>query len=486
MVFLDWDDSSTEDSETLATFLGQRQSEAERAEQRAKADEFIRKILSGDVDDQSGPYKLRAIVEHDRWYVPVKDNGRFELLNVAKGQYERLICDVSKKDGRRTERKGKGGQFLPVYCQEPAAMRTICVDGRTLARSLPVNVTGLLIQNLDEDTPRELSSEFFPQMVSLADSVEIEDVLLADGPVDAAKLRSYQWLVDMVNDERVHLSPSIIEGAVATIFTHHDREYGTEHHPPIKMDGTTIFRRILNDAQFDGIVINSYSTFGRCGKSVQNMLLSLSFLQRALDQDTCHLRVKDLTARSRAEFELWLYINSFPTEREIIEETDANGQRIIYAVSKQPVESWREQECCGLQDAQMVSTPKFIIQPAPDSKPGFGKGASSILCPGLLARELYVRPPKGKQTIHNWRPGRKMIVGRLLSEEDINDSLRRLTIAHELLKLVPAGANRVPRSAMLTVVGADFVRRVPYCCSRAWIETEIEEAERYSRKWVWG
>jgi hypothetical protein len=205
----------------LATILGQA-SEAHRAAEREKADAFIRQILSGDVDDGSGSYKLRAIVEHDFWYVPIKENGRFELLNIEKGQCERLICAVSKRDGRRTERTGKGGQFVPAYSGKPAH-KNIRVDGRTLARSLPVNATGLLIHDHDEQRDQngqefrrcELSSEFFPRMQSLADAVEIEDVLLAAEPIDATRLREYKLLVDMADDEHLHMSPSIIEGEVA-------------------------------------------------------------------------------------------------------------------------------------------------------------------------------------------------------------------------------------------------------------------------------
>src|SRR5690606_26302891 len=75
----------------------------------------VMRLLAGEGEDNAGPYWLRFIVEGDAWCVPLKPDGTFELLNTRKGEHDRLVAGVSKRDGHRSVRQGAGGQMLPVY-----------------------------------------------------------------------------------------------------------------------------------------------------------------------------------------------------------------------------------------------------------------------------------------------------------------------------------------------------------------------------------
>ncbi len=476
-----------DDSSSSPNFYGP--SEAEIAAQQAKFAQFYHDLMNGNLEDNSGPYKLRSIVEGDCWWVPTKDDKTFELLNVKKGELKRLIAGITKSDGRRTNREGQGGQYVQVYCQKPNTPAKQ-FNGRQLARVLPKNVAGLVIKGIngtnDDDKPLELSVEFFDELRTLASAVELEDALLADGPIDAKVLLKAKWLVVTYNDylcERFF----ILGAHGCTAATHEDKLVEDDPEIVIKhMTGKELFQRVLDTPELDGIDVNRCE-FGRNGKVCKDMLLAPSFLHRALEGGQCHLRVKEYVVRSQEEFELWLELNDFPREREILEDTTADGQMTIKARSTRPVSDWRVQEVDHTQNTDLiVETPPFIIRTASPGD-GFGQLASEVLCPGLLARYLYKSPPKKrKDSQHNWKPGKFMLVGTALSYEDIKEAKKRIQLAHELLKLIPVGESKVPRHALLTVLGASFAKGKPVAMTREWIEGCIVQSEKYCSKWVWG
>ncbi len=435
----DWFDYLSDDDTDSSGSVTARRAEpssADLAAQQAKFEDFLSRIRSGDVEDNAGAYNLRFIVEADKWFVPLKDDGAFELVNVKQGQYDRLIAGVSKKTGRRTERAGAGGQFLQVFCHEPMMVRTARHDGRTLVRSLPDKIAGILIQYEDE--------------------------------------------------EQLWSSSAVSLGHVATASTNKDCEAFDDECVIKSMSGEELFSRVIAESGCDGLAINAGISFGRNGKAVQNMLLAPGILHRALTRERCYLRMDEPVARSREEFELWLELNDFPAEREIHETTNAKGENLIVALSKKTSERWRQQEVDGLQDLQIVKSQTFVVKLEPTVASQFGKGPSLILCPGQLARALYTPPPKGKKTQHNWHPGKSILLGRLLSDEDIEKSRHRLLLANELLKLLPAGASQISRASILTVSGANFLRLVPYAATREWIEGTIAQAKQNCSKLVTG
>lgn len=487
----DWFDYlSDDDTESSGSVIGTARtsglSDAELAAQQAKFEDFRSRVKSGDVEDNAGASNLRFIVEADNWFVALKDDGDFELVNVKQGQYKRLIAGVSKKTGRRTERVGTGGQFLQVFCHEPTTVQSARHNGRTLVRSLPDKITGILIQHDDEEHRLELGSEFFEALRELANSVELEDALLASGPIDSTKLRRAMWSVPVLNNDHLWSTSAVSSGHVATASTNQDCQAFDYECAVKSMSGEALFTRVISEPSYDGLGINAGISFGRNGKAVQNMLLAPGLLHRALTRDRFYLRMNEPIARSREEFELWLELNDFPAQRDIHETTNAKGENLLVAVSKKPSEHWRQQETDGLQDLQIVKSQTFVVKPEPAVESQFGQGPSLILCPGQLARALYTPPPKGKKTQHNWHPGKSILLARVLSDEDIQKSSHRLLLANELLKLLPAAASQIARTSILTVGGANFLRLVPYAATREWIEGTIEQAKQNCSKLVTG
>lgn len=481
------DDSTNRPSTTMRDLMGL--SEAEIAERQARSAQFIQGIFDGTSEDNSGPDKLRTLIECDAWYVPIKANGEFEFLNVKKGEYPPLIARVSKEDGRRTVREGTGGQFLPIYRSAPQGQFKQ-VDGRTLVRQLPEKVTGLLVDfdYEDEDVSfKELyADEHFDTLRSLLPALELEALLLAsDEFVNTAELRKANFRVVTINNGQLCAKSEIV-GTVASASTH---EFLDAHDDECKievMTGEELFKRIVASDNLDGLKITGGNIYSDEWNRISNMVFSLNFLHRALTQDRCSFRYNEPIVRNREEFELWLAQTRFPKEREIVEAV-VDGRKVIYAKSAVDTDEWAQHECLRESgDKVKVTTSNFEIRPEPTREPGFGRGPSSVLCPGLLADTLYRTArdaDKSKSKPPVWKPGLNLGFCRILSDSDIAASKERLTMARELLKLLPRGEKKIPRTAMLSVDGARCTReRFPETATREWIEATVKEAEASSRK----
>ena len=94
-----------------------------------------------------------------------------------------------------------------------------------------------------------------------------------------------------------------------------------------------------------------------------------------------------------------------------------------------------------------------------------GPGETRILCAGLLAQRLYDQD--------HWSPD-----GWFVSKQERLRAAQLAGWAHELLKLIPAGKDRVPRSAILSVDGATFLHRRPEFRDRGWIEKQHQRHTR--------
>ncbi len=449
----------------------------EERERKEKHEKFIKDVLTGDSEDNSGPYEMRCIVEYKDWYVPLGDDGQYEILNVRKGEYERLVAGLNK-DGRRNVRGGQGGQCLPVYKSKPQG-NCAHLDGPELIRSLPAKITGLLMERKEGEPLEELSSEFFEPLKRLVKSAEVEKALLEPGPIDTAKLREAKFIVAMNSNNLPYVNYDM-----AHIATNEDM-YLVDSDSRKEMTGEEIFKHVLEKDYFAGIVFNSPCMFGPEGDEIKEMGISLNFIDRALKSDRCELRAPQLVARNRKEFEYWLDMSLFPKERETLEEKDTDGTTYICAVSKEPCNYWRQQETTyGTIEPKIVSTPKFKLLNEPMLEGELAKGPSPILCPGLIAKSLYCQLPMKDRKENLWRPGKSLLFARWLSADDIANSKERIMLANELLKLIPAGADSIPKTSLLSVAGGQFLCWIQAARKREWAQTVLEQAKRNCKMFV--
>ena len=450
---------------------------------QAKFKEFVSQILSGDSEDNAGPYEMRCIVERDSWFIPKNKNGSPEILNVKKGEFTRLWAGVSKRDGRRTVREGRGGQLLPIYQELPESVdrsNYVEMNGRQLVRSLPKGITGLLAQSRIDEPMRELDFDHFDTLLGLADAIELEDSLMVDGPIETAPLLNYKFRVAMYKTYFWNNSE------VASIATFEDRQFFNSDECRVEMmTGREIFTRLLEDGSYAGAVLNPSNDIGRKGEHIRGLFLSLNFMQRALTQSQCQLRLPEFTVRSREEFDEWLLNVYFPKPNEVIEEKDSSGKTFFHSIARGTELEWDIRECQYCDKTSQVQTPKFELRPAPaTNEDEMAAGASVALCPAKLAQNLFCQLPERNRRDYVWAPGKNVGLGRLLSESDIAASKERIIMATELLKLIPAGADSIPPSAMKSVDAAQFVRRMPQIAKREWAESALQQAKKYCKKFV--
>lgn len=450
----------------------------EKREREEKHQKFITDILTGDSEDNSGPYEMRCIVEQKDWYVPLDENGQYEILNVKKGEYERIVAGINKKDGRRTVRGGQGGQFLPVY-KNKGNGNFAHLDGPQLINSLPAKITGLLVEKKIGEPLEELSSEFFEPLRKLIKSAEVENVLLSDGPINTAKLREATFIVAMNNNKLPYVNYDL-----AHIATNEDMDLISSESKK-EMKGEEIFKLVLRQDYFAGIIFNSPCMFGPEGDEIKDMAVSLNFLDRALKSDSCELRAPKMVARNRKEFEYWLDMEFFPKANDIIEEKNTDGTTSIYAVTKEPCNYWRPQETTyGTIEPKIVSTPRFKLLNEPVGENELAKGPSPILCPGLIAKSLYYQLPVKDRRENIWRPGKSLLFARWLSAQDIADSKERIMLANELLKLIPQSEDSIPQTSLLSVAGGQFLCWIQAARKREWVKTVLEQAKRNCKTFV--
>lgn len=457
---------------------------AQKKMQEAKHKELIWQILSGDVEDNAGPYEMRCIVENDLWFVPIKSDGKFQILNVKKGEFARLYAAVSKKDGRRTVREGRGGQLLPIYRQLPdGADREdfAQIDGRQLARTLPSNITGLLVERQSDEPLRELDSEYFPTLRGLADAIELEDALMAGGRIKSELLLNYRFRVAMYNDRLWQ------RRELASIATFADKQFfDSVEITVVEMSGKEIFTRILEDGTYAGAILNPGHDLGRHGEMFRGLMLSLNLIDRLLHQDETTLGLEQYIVRSRAEFEEWLTHVYFPKPYQIIEEEDLSGKSFIWATATGVNLEWSILECeTFCERLSQVETPKFELRSAPGSEDDLAAGRSQVLCPARLARNLFLQLPERNRRDFIWAPGKNVGLGRILSAKDVEASRERVKLATELLKLIDGSQAISPRT-MLSVDGAQFVQELPKLAARAWAESALQQAKRYCKPFVIG
>ncbi|MDX2106054.1 MAG: hypothetical protein SFY67_06590 [Candidatus Melainabacteria bacterium] len=462
------DFSEEEIAEMMSPQLAAKK-EAERKHKQVMLD-----IMAGDFDDNTDTYKLRYMVEHDEWFLPLAQDGDFEIQNIKKGEFERLFAGKNKKTGKKTDRDGQGGQLLPVYQTESKINgKYKKLNGRELACSLPENISGLLVDWVEDDTRRELSKDYFQYLEELAEAVEIERVLCTDGPVDTAKLRKAHFLSAWYQDN------PYVNYDLAYASTHDDNDYFSDQTTVKRMTGSELFEAILKRDYHAGLRIDLGSIYSATSVDLKNVVLSRNFMHRALSQDSCHWRVPEFVARNKEEFELWLDCVQFPKEREIVEET-IGAKNFIHAVSKKEENFWYAQETDNIEreTPQLVKTEKFELQNLPSSAHEIAPGPSKILCPGRLAGRLFYVLPERDRREFVWRPGFSLGFCRVLSGADIALSKERIKILNELIKLVPEGGTEIPLSSFLSYDGGKFFFFKKEARQLDWLKQSLAQAKK--------
>lgn len=447
---------------------------AKKKEDERKHKEQMLDLMFGDFDDNTDGYKLRYMVEHDDWYLPLCDDGDFEIQNIKKEEYERLFAGINKKSGKKTVRTGQGGQLMPVYQSHSKINGKFKhVNGRELAHLLPKNISGLLVDWIEDDSRRELSKEYFEKLRLLADAVEVERLLCVDGPVDTEKLRNAQFLVAWYKND------PYVDYDLAYAATNLDNKYFSEQATVKPMIGTDLFKAVLKQDFYAGLKINLGSIFSRKSVELQNVVLSRNFMTRALSENSCHWRAPELVARNKEEFELWLDFSNFPKERETVEET-TGGKQFIYAVSKKESDSWSLQETSEMKSetAKLAKTDKFELLNLATSADEIAPGASKILCPGHIALRLFCMLPERDRREFVWRPGFSLGFCRFLSGKDIAASKERIKYINELLKLIPQGESAMPLSALLSYDGGKFFCFKPIARQLDWLKQALAQAKK--------
>lgn len=469
----------------------QQHKEAEEKERRRQFDETLKKLFFGD-DDNSGPELLRDLVESSIWFVPVKDDGSFDVVNAKRGEYKLAIGEGENVKGKKG---GKGGQLLPVFADDKRKRKFTRLDGRELVRSLDGiagGVEGLLL-HLQDKPPLELRKDHFAELRSLVVALDLEEVLGAPAPEQVEFLKSSIFLIEMQDGKaKINYTNEI---RVIDACTHRDRTSKFASGEYVPMTGEQLFRLVVEDPELDGVLINPLHTTGIGSQKVYRLFLSVDFAHNLLKGIDIRPGAHPLAARTFEEVKLWLKMRRFPGKDRKLIDAPLPEHTLVRATVHESC-AWSMQEGAGNQyssDGQTwspvfalppnvppaIETCPYSTKPGPD---GYGTGASAILCAGFLAGQLNARFYKEPET---YKFGRWILFGRYLDAFDLGYAQERLAVARELLKLIPPGENRVPRHCIRTIEGTAYIRDYPYAIEREWIEATIKHAERFQKPFVW-
>ncbi|MDZ4832533.1 MAG: hypothetical protein SGJ27_01905 [Candidatus Melainabacteria bacterium] len=454
--------------------------------------EAARNLFMAAAKDESLPNLLRNILQSD-WYVPGDSAESLQTIVVKPGEY-RLVLEPSRiKKNKKSKanltaakdaQNGIGGKLLPLYAVAPETPPFVLVNGRTLFGRGSAGADGLLV-HVNDETPFEIGRHHFDLMASLAEQCDLEEVIVSPGPDQVAKLMAATWWVEGNAEEeenQVTAKTVINDCRVAWAHTGPDRSGLAGFRRQIT--GENLFRGVINNPAADGIVVNEKLGIG--DTAMFNPVFSLECIQEMLKGNDLRIGVKPLPARTLTEIEQWLRCRSFPYQNRRYIDASYDGEALVRVMVPEG-HDWNMNESLGNQCRRKPTwSPVFSLPPVETrTQSGFGDGISAILCPGLLARDLNASAyPDGADPKKYWKWGRNLLFGRLLDKKDISMSKERLALARELEKMLPEGADCIPRGMMRTVEGAAFLRKHPHGGTRIWIEGTVKQAERYTKTWV--
>lgn len=260
-------------------------------------------------------------------------------------------------------------------------------------------------------------------------------------------------------------------------------EYLDDRYRPVT--GAELFRQVVEDEKSDGVLIDDYK---RCEpgdvSACRNLLLSPGFCAAAMEGRDCRPGADPMPAQSRAEIELWLELHFFPTSRQAVEATRPDGSRLLRFHADSHYRPWSCLETTDVQGTDSdIWSPVFALSAEAAARgPGdFGDRPSRILCPGLLAARKLRGTAPGTRAF-----GTFVGIGRFQDAVSRRDAAMQVVAASEMLKLIPKGQGRVPRTAFLTVEGAAEARKRPDFFTRPGLEAERAHGLRHARVWAWG
>lgn len=471
--------------------------EGER-ERRAQYEKTLKEILFSTEPIPDTTSLVRRVVETEHWFLPIAPDGDFERLAGSDTRAQRALTRPLAH-GEPERRPGRGSRpptelilAMSVDPGRPARQLT----GRELAHAVPPDAAGAIFvfDTGGADDAVGLRREELPLLTQLADSLDLEQLLVEPGPGQVKALQAARWYVPVANEQLAPSPPGWGDPTV-NVYTHPDRAEA-EHAPMIELDGLTLCKQLGNRGDYVGLSVNAGSPVGTGDQETRALMLGPSFARDIVRGVDPRRGAGPLPARTLAEALLWLDLEGFPWEhREIVLAPASyappeNGAVMIQVRSKK-ASTWRIYETSYAQPERRGPTvsPVFAVArpetlpatlPAP-VPPAFlmfrgeflnrdvsaltseaidlGEGQTKILCAGLLARKLYEQD--------HWAPS-----GWFVSKQERLRAAQLAGWAHELLKLIPPGADRLPHSAVLSVKGASILHTRPDFSERAWIEKQ--------------
>lgn len=478
---------------------------------RAQFEATLRAIISAPSPVADQRSLVRRIVEAERWFVPIEPDGSFVRLRTIDDRTLQAFTLPLSADGagsRRARPKLAPSSVVTAHVSDPGcAARQL--TGRELARAIPADAGGILLV-LNDETTFGLGRAELPLLTQLADSLDLEQLLIDPAPGQIAALRAARWYVPASNEKLRPKEPGYGDPTVL-VYTHPDRAEARTG-PMIELDGLTLCTQLAGRGDYVGIDVNVGRPVGSGDQETRALVLGPSFARDVVRGVDRRPGGAPLPARTLAEVILWLDLEGFPWEdREIVAvahpdaspgasvapSTPVSAGAVLIQVRAKGPSVWRIYETSYTQERRRgpILSPVFALarpEPLPANLPApvppafvtvygghlnpdaaalstasidLGEGQTQILCAGKLARWL--------SRDHTWKSP-----GWLVKKGDRLRAARMAGWAYELLKLIPPGADRLPRSSLRTVDGAALFHQRPEFRDRAWIE---KHHQRYTR-----
>ena len=409
----------------------------------------------------------RQIIERQRWYVPTTSDGSIELNTVRLPDDQLRDAFTVPLQGRQARTwarpRDRSARLLCIWPDDPARP-ALAMFGYELARRLPANLDGLLLMSGTQPSVGLWRDEL-KLLTQVADALDLEEILLHPAPGQLAALQSARWYVP--EGKRKFKTVTWGFDQLIRVCTHPDAGYEDDH-PMQELSGRDLFAQLAAHGGFDGIAIGMGTVDNYQQEDIRYGPAVPRGIKAGVDP---RIGTAPLPARTRAEIELWMEITGFPwKDREIVPVDDPPGA--VQARSSM-ASNWRPYETSLSAPTRPAPTlgPVFTIS-QPDARPGdLGEGQTRVLCAGLLVKYLYEKS--------SWHPSRWFV-----SRAERVRAAKLASIALELEKLLVDGRERLPRSAVLTVEGASFLRRRPEYDSRRWIAEMLERHHRTATHWL--
>ncbi|MBK8223362.1 MAG: hypothetical protein IPK73_20300 [Candidatus Obscuribacter sp.] len=499
--FQDWRDGLKTSS---PSFLDQNKQDQEEASARHL--EWLKENFFAESDESKLSQALRSVLSVDGWYVKTQESGEPLHLEQVPEQFKFFpytdlsgLAKAESKGGKSRETSPKyrpvkeaGVSYLVLHRQESHS--STLIPAGEIVKYLPAKCGGILFYMEAEDAgtkPLFLPEKYLERLKSLTEAMQVEHYLVFPGGAGAQleTLLKHHWQVEVRGGEIVK-SSIFSDLKMVLAATHKDKCPFSE---TMIMSGQDLFAWVAEQDDVDGLAVNVVGKLESGGRPVNNLVMApgiVHALSRGID---IRAGAAPLPARSLKEVEHYLKQVDFPwKDRRFVEAVvkDDSGQEVVLLRAVvEGASTWRIQDSQGGQllahEEGLTWSPVFQLPLNYKQVKGFGEGKTKILCAGHLATELGARSYRAEDINYLWRPGRFLLLGRLLDEQDRRSSQHRMEVAGELLKLLD-GQDRIPRSAILTVEGAKTFSLKPFTRGKQWLEASLKRAEQFTGAFAWG